>query len=45
MAAQCAPLMSLTMEKIFNQKNFENFVSTPLGSRVNIWILFPPSLL
>jgi hypothetical protein len=28
------------MEKIFNQKNFNNFVWTPLGSRVNIYINF-----
>jgi hypothetical protein len=28
------------MEKIFNQKNFNNFVWAPLGSRVNIYIHF-----
>ncbi len=28
------------MEKTFNQKNFNNFVGTPLGSRVNIYINF-----
>jgi hypothetical protein len=28
------------MEKIFNQKNFNYFVWTPLGSRVNIYINF-----
>ncbi len=28
------------MEKIFNQKNFNDFVLTPLGSRVNIYINF-----
>jgi hypothetical protein len=28
------------MEKIFKQKNFNNFVWTPLGSRVNIYINF-----
>ncbi len=26
------------MKKIFNQKNFNNFVGTPLNSRVNIYI-------
>ncbi len=30
----------LQMEKIFNQKNFNNFVWTPLGSRINIYIHF-----
>ncbi len=35
-AAQGEPLVSLTMEKILNQKNFNYFVPTPLGSRVNI---------
>jgi hypothetical protein len=28
------------MEKIFNQKNFNNFVWSPLGSRGNIYINF-----
>ncbi len=28
------------MKKIFNQKNFNNFVGTPLDSRVNIYINF-----
>ncbi len=28
------------MEKTFKQKNFNNFVLTPLGSRVNIYIIF-----
>jgi hypothetical protein len=28
------------MEKTFTQKNFNNFVWTPLGSRVNIYIHF-----
>jgi hypothetical protein len=28
------------MKKIFNQKNFNNFVGTPLDSRVNIYIHF-----
>jgi hypothetical protein len=28
------------MEKTFKQKNFNNFVWTPLGSRVNIYINF-----
>ncbi len=28
------------MKKIFNQKNFKNFVGTPLDSRVNIYIFF-----
>ncbi len=28
------------MEKIFNQKNFNYFVWTPLGSRVNIYVNF-----
>ena len=28
------------MEKIFKQKNFDNFVWAPLGSRVNIYINF-----
>ncbi len=28
------------MEKIFNQKNLNNFVGTPLDSRVNIYITF-----
>jgi hypothetical protein len=28
------------MEKIFNQKNFNNFVWAPLGSRVTIYINF-----
>jgi hypothetical protein len=28
------------MEKIFNQKNFNYFVWTALGSRVNIYINF-----
>ncbi len=28
------------MEKTFKQKNFNNFVWTPLGSRVNIYITF-----
>jgi hypothetical protein len=28
------------MEKIFKQKNFNNFVKAPLGSRVNIYINF-----
>jgi hypothetical protein len=28
------------MEKIFKQKNFNNFVWAPLGSRVNIYISF-----
>ncbi len=28
------------MEKIFNQKNFNNFVRSPLGSRGNIYINF-----
>jgi hypothetical protein len=28
------------MEKIFNQKNFNYFVCTPLGSRINIYINF-----
>jgi hypothetical protein len=28
------------MEKIFNQKNFNNFVCSPLGSRGNIFINF-----
>jgi hypothetical protein len=28
------------MEKIFNKKNFNNFVSSPLGSRGNIYINF-----
>ena len=28
------------MEKIFKQKNFNNFVWAPLGSRVNIYINF-----
>ncbi len=35
--------MSLTPvanDKIFNQKNFNNFVGTPLDSRVNIYIIF-----
>ncbi len=35
--------MSLTPvpnEKIFNQKNFNNFVETPLDSRDNIYIHF-----
>jgi hypothetical protein len=31
------------MEKIFNQKNFNNFVWSPLGSRGNIYIKFLPS--
>ncbi len=38
--------MSLTLvakEKIFNQKNVNNFVGTPLDSRVNIYINFLPS--
>jgi hypothetical protein len=30
------------MEKIFNQKNFNYFVWTPLGSRFNIYIHFCP---
>jgi hypothetical protein len=28
------------MEKIFNQKNFNNFICSPLGSRGNIYINF-----
>jgi hypothetical protein len=28
------------MEKIFNQKNFNNFIWSPLGSRGNIYINF-----
>ncbi len=28
------------MEKTFKQKNFNNFVWTPLGSRVNIYVTF-----
>jgi hypothetical protein len=28
------------MEKTFKQKNFNNFVWTPLGSRANIYINF-----
>jgi hypothetical protein len=28
------------MEKIFNQKNFNNFVWSPLGSRGNVYINF-----
>jgi hypothetical protein len=28
------------MKKIFNQKNFNNFVGTPLDSRLNIYINF-----
>jgi hypothetical protein len=28
------------MRKIFHQKNFNNFVGTPLGSRVNTYIHF-----
>jgi hypothetical protein len=28
------------MEKIFNQKNFNNFVWSPLGSKGNIYIIF-----
>jgi hypothetical protein len=28
------------MEKIFKQKNFNNFVWAPLGSRVNIYKIF-----
>ncbi len=42
-AAQCLPLLSRhwwQMEKTFKQKNFNNFVWTPLGSRVNIYINF-----
>ncbi len=38
-----APPVSTTpvqMEKIFKQKNFNNFVCAPLGSRVNIYIHF-----
>jgi hypothetical protein len=31
------------MEKIFNQKNFINFVWSPLSSRGNIFIKFLPS--
>jgi hypothetical protein len=33
------------MEKICNKKNFNNFVCTPLCSRVNIYINFLPSSL
>ncbi len=33
------------MEKIFNQKNFNNFVWLPLGSRGNIYIFMPSSSL
>ncbi len=33
----------LQMEKIFNQKNFNYFVWTPLGRRVNILYKFLPS--
>ncbi len=42
-AAQGSPPVSLTPvanEKIFNQKNFNNFVGTPLDSRVNKYINF-----
>ncbi len=42
-AAQGAPSVLLTPVangKIFNQKNFNYFVWTPLGSRVNIYIDF-----
>jgi hypothetical protein len=31
------------MEKIFNQKNFNNFIWSPLGSRGNVYINFLPS--
>ncbi len=31
---------SVAMEKIFNQKNFNNFIWLPLGSRGNIYINF-----
>jgi hypothetical protein len=33
------------MEKIFNQKNFNNFVWSPLGSRGNIYKFLPSSSL
>ncbi len=39
-AAQGLPPVSLQMEKIFNQKNFHNFIWSPLGSRGNIYIHF-----
>jgi hypothetical protein len=40
--AQGAPPVSLRwkIEKSFNQKNFHNFVWTPVGSRVNIYLNF-----
>jgi hypothetical protein len=33
------------MEKIFNQKNFNNFIWSPLGSRGNIYKFLPSSSL